>query len=164
MKQWMLLMLLLVLLPAMTSADGNSEFRIISAHSFDVELEGFGQVRFVALANALQCRFELRNADDQIYLFPAPYSNNWACWEITAVAFRDLNKDGLKDIAVLAEAMTGIGPQGAQPFQANTIYYNTGNKAFRTYEEVNEFASRSKTFAGLRKQLAGSSFADIVAR
>ena len=144
-------------------ADENGEFKIIAAHSFDADLEGFGQVRFVALANYLQCRFELRHAEKQIYLFPAPYSNNWACWEITAVAFRDLNKDGLTDIAVLAEAMTGIGPQAAQPFQANTIYYNTGAGAFRTYDEVNEFASRSKTFAGLRKQLAESSFADIVA-
>lgn len=139
--------------------------RVIADQSFDVRLAGLGSVRFVSLMDTRngpsKCRFELRKNGATIYRFPEPYSNTWACMGVQAVAFRDVNRDGAKDVVIIATAITGIGPNGAKPFHANTIYYGTGHGDFLTERKVNEFASAYKTASALIAALRTSPYARI---
>ena len=59
----------------------------------------------------------------------------------------------------MAKAITGIGPTGARPFDANTIYYNTGKGRFATVAVVNELASKYDHVGNLKRALAKSSYA-----
>lgn len=141
---------------------------VIAGQSFDTSLAGFGQVRFVSLiehrSGPGKCRFELRRGGRAVYRFPEPYANDWSCQEITAVAFADLNGDGRKDVIVMAKAITGIGPTGARPFDANTVYYNTGKGWFAALAAVNVLASKYDHVGKLRRALAKSPFASIAAK
>jgi len=145
-----------------------AEQNVIEKQSFDTSFKGFGAVRFVTLRGTAggpgKCRFELRRAGRTVYRFPAAYADQWSCFDVTAVAFRDVNGDGRKDVLVLATAITGIGPTGAQPFQANTVYYNTGAGRFVTNGKINAFASKSKTAGSLARALARSRYARFKAR
>ena len=63
--------------------------------------------------------------DRVIYSLPkSEHDRNWAAWDVLAVAFTDLDLNGNDDIMMLSEYMTGIGPQGAVPFPAISIYYS----------------------------------------
>ncbi len=143
----------LVTMTGVALAEGGTE---IGKQSFDTQFAGFGKVRFVSLIDDRsgpgKCRFELRRGGLTVYRFPKAHANDWSCWAITAVAFADVNSDGRKDVIVMAKAITGIGPTGARPFDANTIYYNTGKGRFATVAVVNELASK----LSCRQSQAGS--------
>ena len=47
---------------------------------------------------------------------------NYEFSEIAAVSFQDINRDGNKDIIIIADFMTGIGPNGAKPFPLPIVY------------------------------------------
>ena len=47
---------------------------------------------------------------------------NYEFAEIAAVSFQDINRDGNKDIIIIADFMTGIGPNGAKPFPLPIVY------------------------------------------
>ncbi|WP_231116929.1 hypothetical protein [Paenibacillus jamilae] len=68
------------------------------------------------------------------------YGNEWwyADEGIEAVAFRDVNKDGLKDIIIIAYYETGTGPDGAKPFLIADIYFQKKNKTFTTIPALDE--------------------------
>jgi hypothetical protein len=142
--------------------------QVVASQSFNTRFKGFGAVRFVTLRDTAggpaKCRFELRRGGRTLYRFPAARTDQWSCFDVTAISFRDVNGDGRKDVLVLATAITGIGPTGAQPFQANTVYYNTGAGRFVTNGKVNAFASKSKTARTLTRALARSRYARFKAR
>ncbi|KOS03899.1 hypothetical protein AM598_04055 [Paenibacillus polymyxa] len=48
------------------------------------------------------------------------------------MAFKDVNKDGLKDVIIIAYYETGSGPDGAKPFPIADIYFQKKNKTFTT--------------------------------
>jgi hypothetical protein len=150
------------MLAAGTSA---AEMRTLPGQSFQTRFAGFGPVRFVSMidySGPPKCRFELHQGGAVIYRFPAPYSNLWACSDIKAVAFRDVNADGRTDVIVMATAITGIGPTAAKPFQTNTVYYAaSGGGGFVTREKINEFASKYRTVKALRRGLARSRYASV---
>jgi hypothetical protein len=149
-------------LAGVAAAEGGT---VVAKQSFDTEFAGFGKVRFVSLNefrnSPPKCRFELRRGGRAVYRFPEPRANTWACEKITAVAFADVNGDGRKDVIVMAKAVTGIGPTGARPFDANTVYYNTGKGRFATVAAVNEFASKYNSVDKLKHALAKSPHAAI---
>ncbi|MCZ6862509.1 MAG: VCBS repeat-containing protein [Alphaproteobacteria bacterium] len=155
----------LVTLTGVALAEGGT---LIGKQSFDTELAGFGKVRFVSLIDDRsgpgKCRFELRRGGLTVYRFPKAHANDWSCWEITAIAFADVNGDGRKDVIVMAKAITGIGPTGARTFNANTIYYNTGKGRFATVAVVNELASKYDHIGKLKRALAKSPYASIKPR
>ena len=100
---------------------------VISEHTFWVDLPKCGTCIFVPIRD-LQGRpaLSLHLVDDDRVIYSLPQSEhdrNWAAWDVLAVAFTDLDSDGKDDIMVLSEYMTGIGPQGAVPFPAMSIYY-----------------------------------------
>ncbi|MHA1536842.1 MAG: hypothetical protein ACTSUD_04740 [Alphaproteobacteria bacterium] len=154
-----------IILIAMSGAALADTGTVIAGQSFDTRFAGFGKVRFVSLIDARsgpgKCRFELRSGGRTLYRFPKAYANSWSCQEITAVAFADVNRDGRKDVIVLAKAITGIGPTAARTFDASTVYYNTGRGRFATVAGVNELASKFDDVGKVRRALAKSSHASI---
>lgn len=115
--------------------------KIIEDQSFWTTFENWGKVRF------LSCEYEdgviklsLYLADDKdniLYAFPDFYGNDWCFYEVRAVSFKDVNKDGFKDVVIIADYVTGIGNEGAIPFPVCGIYFQKGKK-FVDLPELNE--------------------------
>nr|WP_249931029.1 DUF4163 domain-containing protein [Paenibacillus polymyxa] len=121
------------------------QYEIEESQSFQTTLEGFGKVRFVSTKtreNEIPKNyfFLLDDRERIIYSFPDMYGNEWwyADEGIEAVAFRDVNKDGLKDIIIIAHYETGTGPDGAKPFPIADIYFQKKNKTFTTIPALDE--------------------------
>lgn len=112
----------------------------IENQSFEVELPGFGLVEFCSYwypaSKPLSLKFYLFKNDKVVYELPE-YSNNVNPGvSLEAVAFRDLNDDGNKDIVVISEHVTGIGPQGSVPF-VNVGVYLYDSYSFTENEQLN---------------------------
>lgn len=116
------------------------ENRIIQNQSFDVELNDWGNVRFISYMPDFSVDFEdasfyLMDDDHVIYSFPYYYENNNTEYDaglfdsVAAVAFCDVNHDHLKDVIVIIHYITGAGPQGMIPRPRARIFL-TDNKSF----------------------------------
>ena len=169
MIQIMSFLIIAAVLAGLVGAAGSALARddtVVAGQSFYTQFAGFGKVRFVShIDNSSgpgKCRFELRGGGRTVYSFPKPYANDWACDKITAISFTDVNGDGRKDVIVMAKAVTGIGPTGARPFNANTVYYNTGKGRFATVAAVNKLASKHDQVGEVGRALAKSRFARIM--
>ncbi|MGQ3477065.1 DUF4163 domain-containing protein [Paenibacillus sp. TY11] len=121
------------------------QYEIEESQSFQTTFEGFGKVRFVSTqANKDEIPknyfFLLDDQERVIYSFPDLYGNEWwyADEGIEAVAFKDVNKDGLKDVIIIAYYETGSGPDGAKPFPIADIYFQKKNKTFTTLSALDE--------------------------
>lgn len=62
----------------------------------------------------------------------------WSFFEIKTVAFRDLQGNGKRCIIVNASGMTGIGPEGAHPFDVYAIYIPELNGTWRLDEKLHD--------------------------
>ena len=123
--------------------DKLDEERIIEEQSFQVELNDWGEVRFVSYEPALSERvyedvtFYLLKDDEILYQFPyiskRPVNGMGYFWDVKFVMFTDTNADGKEDVVIGAEYMTGAGPQGAIPHVAVRIYED--NDDHFTYNE-----------------------------
>jgi hypothetical protein len=112
---------------------------IIENQSFWVTLENWGKVQFLSCEDEdNKLIFYIANEKGYIiYKFPDFLGNDWYLYELKAVSFKDVNKDGLKDIVIIADYMTGIGNEGAIPFPVCGIYFQKGEK-FIDLPELNE--------------------------
>lgn len=85
---------------------------------------------------------------------PDFYGNGyWSYWNTRGVAYEDLDGDGRKDIAILARYVTGIGPNGAEPFDVVGFYFNT-DKGFERADNLDELAN-SERYARQRDSVSG---------
>ncbi len=102
------------------------EKRIIPDQSFDVELNDWGDVKFISYSPKAGADFEdvsfcLMKDNKVIYSFPYYGENNKTDTyaglfdSVESVGFRDVNNDNLKDIIVIINYITGAGPQGMVP-------------------------------------------------
>lgn len=113
------------------------ENRIIISQTFDVNLEGWGEVRFVSYAPSGEnpredVRFYLIENDEMLYEFPNPWGGDDAAWtfdSVDMVSFQDVNQDGKKDVIALISYITGSGPQAAVPFPTTRIFL-AGDRTF----------------------------------
>jgi len=116
---------------------------IIENQSFWIEFENWGKVKFISseilIDGTYKLRFYLTNeSEDILYQFPEFIGNDWPTfYEIRAVSFKDINKDGLKDIIIIADYLTGIGEQGAIPFPVGSIYFQI-RKKFINYSKLDD--------------------------
>lgn len=80
---------------------------LIEEQSFDVTLDGFGEVMFASFLPEDKIdvpEFYLIQEDEKIYHFPNRIeSNNTEFQQILAVSFRDFNMDGYDDVILLLE-------------------------------------------------------------
>ena len=123
--------------------DKLDEERIIEEQSFQIELNDWGEVRFVSYEPTPSERvhedvtFYLLKDDEILYQFPyiskRPINGMGYFWDVKFVMFTDTNADGKEDVVIGAEYMTGAGPQGAVPHVAVRIYEDCGD--YFTYNE-----------------------------
>lgn len=111
--------------------------RIIEEQSFQVELNDWGEVRFVSYEPDSSQRdlqedvtFYLLKEEEILYQFPYIREDHTSgygfYWDVKFVMFTDANADGREDVVIGAEYMTGIGPQGAVPHTEVRIYEDYG--------------------------------------
>jgi hypothetical protein len=124
-----------------------NQYEIEESQSFRTTFEGFGKVRFVSsygYPEGLRKYFFFL-LDDQghiVYSFPKFYGNNeWVAryGGVEAVAFKDVNKDGLKDVIIIASVDNGIhGPGRVDEFPIAGIYFQKKNKTFTTLPSLDQ--------------------------
>ncbi len=129
-------------MPEETSGDQEQakldEERIIEEQSFQIELNDWGEVRFVSYDLAPLERypdedvtFYLLKDDEILYRFPyigeGHRSGYGLFCDVKFVMFMDTNADGKEDVVIGAEYMTGAGPQGAIPHVRVRIYEDYGD-------------------------------------
>ncbi|MGP0576491.1 DUF4163 domain-containing protein [Paenibacillus peoriae] len=123
------------------------QYEIEESQSFQTTLEGFGKVRFVSTYGYPEGlrKFFFFLLDDQghiLYSFPYFYGNReWVAryGGVEAVAFKDVNKDGLKDVIVIANVDNGIHGSGrVDEFSMGGIYFQKKNKTFTTIPTLDE--------------------------
>ena len=118
--------------------DKLNEERIIEEQSFHVELNDWGEVRFVSYEPDPSERdpdedvtFYLLKDNEILYQFPYigedHRSGYGLYWDVKFVMFMDTNADGKEDVVIGAEYMTGAGPQGAIPHVRVRIYEDYGD-------------------------------------
>ncbi len=115
---------------------------IIPEQSFDVTLDDWGDVTFASCrptswrVNEEPSFFLVR--DDQIlYKFPCNNLKDYGGMfdSIGAVAFRDINNNGKKDIIIIFNYVSGAGPTGMIPRPALRIFL-AGENEFYLAEDV----------------------------
>lgn len=99
---------------------------MIPEQSFDVTLDDWGKVKFVSCKPTYDidpqeyAAFFLIRDEQILYRFPYRYENNTIGSSgmfdnVGAVAFRDVNNDGKKDIIIICYYFSGAGPTGMVP-------------------------------------------------
>ncbi|MGW8443901.1 DUF4163 domain-containing protein [Paenibacillus sp. S33] len=123
------------------------QYEIEESQSFQTTFEGFGKVRFVSTYGYTEGfrKFFFFLLDDQghiLYPFLDFYGNReWVAryGGVEAVAFKDVNKDGLKDVIIIADVDNGIhGPGRVDQFPIADIYFQKKNKTFTTLSALDE--------------------------
>ena len=117
----------------------------IDEQSFNASFKYFENVEFATYsdykASPLSVNFYLMRDSIIVYKLPEHYGNeNWAFEDIIAISFKDLNHDGLRDIIIISNYITGIGPTGIEPFKVIDVYfqYDSGfNKNTLLSENLN---------------------------
>jgi hypothetical protein len=106
---------------------------VFEDQSFDVELDNFGYVRFVSGVDGYkELWLYLVNSNKEIiYVFPGFYENKLSdLQEVEAVSFKDINKDGLKDITIIAHCLSA---NGGELTMAN-VYFQKDKGFINSYE------------------------------
>jgi hypothetical protein len=98
-----------------------------------VRLDGFGAVEIVVrsdpAASPPVAVLWLENAaGSTVYRFPPlPGTGELAFFRTRDTGLADIDGDGRDDLVVVVEAMTGIGPGGAEPFPLAGVYLRRGD-------------------------------------
>lgn len=107
--------------------------RQIEEHSFEIELDGWGQVMFAPFARETRendteqaqgnrdVQFKLLRDGEIVYTFPARYADDVLQGQkfegVAAVSFYDYNEDGRKDILLLIKYTDGDSGMGASFYE-----------------------------------------------
>lgn len=122
---------------------------IIEEQSFDTTLDGWGDVRFVSLrpedsgdSGNQDVRFKLLQDGKEIYSFPGKNEDNTIYSDkfidIAAVAFKDYNEDGKKDVILIIQYEPESG-DADRYYEVRTYYQNEGEKEFTMDSALDEF-------------------------
>ena len=126
---------------------------MIPEQSFDVTLDDWGEVKFVSCKPTYNvdpreyASFFLLRDDQIVYRFPYRYrekdnttgkSDHIGSFDsVGAVAFRDVNNNGKKDIIIICYCFFGAGPTGMVP-RPDNITYLAGEDEFNLAEDIME--------------------------
>lgn len=121
-------------------------FKIIENQCFDVKFENFGNVKFIpAYAENKQkssAVFLANSKDEIIYKTADLKASNFPFSKISAVSFKDVDKDGLKDILIISECKTEFLYSEDIVFKiADVLFQNseTFNYNYEITEELNRY-------------------------
>lgn len=122
--------------------------KVIEEQPFWIELENWGRVRFVAGETQIKGLPKLNlylidSKDNGLCSLPEFYGNMWILYELKAISFKDVNKDGLKDIIVVADYILGHGENAAVPFPVGSVYFQK-NKEFVSLPELDKEINEKK--------------------
>jgi len=148
------------------------ENRIIQDQSFDVELDDWGDVKFVSYEPDNSVDFEdvsffLTKDDMVIYSFPYYCENNSTenyvglFDSVEAVDFYDVNNDQFKDVIVIINYVTGAGPQGMTPRPRARIFLACNEKSHQSFilatdlidDITNNIEEQDLTISAIREYL-----------
>lgn len=130
-----------------TSMDELDENRVIAEQSFDVNLNDWGEVRFVSYLPTYDTLWEdvsfvLAKDNQIVYHFPAYFENNSTENDsvgmfdsVEAVGFQDIDGDNAKDVIAIINYVTGAGPQGMLPRKSVRIF-KAGDNGFIILEDL----------------------------
>lgn len=113
----------------------------IKEQSFDVTLDGWGEVTFASFMPIetdemnQDVRFKLLKGNDEIYNFPGLTEDNTHFNQyfeaVAAVAFKDYNEDGKKDIIIISKYAPLQGPNVEEGYNEVRLYTQLrGKKEF----------------------------------
>jgi hypothetical protein len=113
-------------------------FDVFEDQCFLVNLENWGKVEFISSEYHVNVCFYLIDKQKKIvYNFPKTMASYWRIEQITAISFKDVDRDGLKDVIILGDYSSGVGNDGMIPFKYCTIYFQKG-KNFLNIDEVDD--------------------------
>ena len=132
----------------------NPEGEKIKEQSFEATFKNFGKVEFASYAeydhSPPRLNLYLLQDGKALYELPDYFGNkSWAFDEVIAVAFKDLNYDNLKDIIVMTNYITGMGPSGMEPFRVIDVYFQKQD-GFKQYEDISEELNDPKNYEHLK--------------
>ena len=124
--------------------------RIIEDQSFETQLNGWGDVRFVScspddnISPLADVTFYLMEGDSVIYKMPSVYENDiresGLVDGISFVAFKDINDDEKVEVIVGILYETGAGPQGVIPRTEVRIFEDNGD-SFSYSKDLSEYVT-----------------------
>ena len=122
---------------------------MIPEQSFETELDGWGKIFFVSVMPQGESgapKFMLIKNGETVYTFPETSKNPDGKFEaVSAVAFQDYNKDGKKDVIVLAEYGSGENRRNeAMVF----LQENSDNMFYLDHPELKDYKVDGKTETG----------------
>lgn len=138
------------------SGDELDESRVIAEQSFDVDLNDWGEVRFVSYLPTYDTLWEdvsfVLTKDNQIiYYFPVYFENNSTENDgigmfdsVEAVGFQDIDGDGAKDVIVILNYVTGAGAQGMIPRKSIRIFSSQNNGFVLQHDLMDELMKNMK--------------------
>lgn len=114
--------------------------------SFEVAFENWGKVRIVTGIDIknfrVLCIYIADDKDKVLYKFPlADEIRRLRCDEVKAIAFMDIDKDGLADVIVIGIYNTGVNITKNR-FYAATVYFQKG-KEFINDPDLDEQINRA---------------------
>ena len=138
---------------------GNAYSQLIfQEHSFEINFEKFGKAKFEIVTNDQLngpyyklIRYRL-NAGKLMYYLPVSWDDGPYNHKVRAVAFKDLNGDGLKDICIMSEVLLSRY-QEIEKWNENGIWFATQSGQFVTYSRLNDELTEFDTFSQIRKHL-----------
>nr|WP_315024546.1 hypothetical protein [uncultured Aminipila sp.] len=128
------------------------EKRIIQDQSFNVELNNWGNVRFISYEPDNSINFEdvsfyLMKDNKLVYSFPYFCENNSTenyvglFDSVSAVEFCDVNNDYIKDVIVIINYVTGAGPQGMVPRPRARIFLADKKEFYLATDLINDITN-----------------------
>lgn len=113
----------------------------IPEQSFQVELNEWGTVDFVSgyygEGRTRDLTFYIEKNEDVLYELPTEEADRGLLDQVQAIGFRDVNKDGKKDVIAIYTYYSGAGPQGAIP-RAYARIYMAGNQEFTLAQDLSD--------------------------
>ncbi len=138
------------------SGDALDESRVIAEQSFDVDLNDWGEVRFVSYLPTYDMLWEdvsfvLVKDNQIIYHFPEYFENNSTENDgigmfdsVEAIGFQDIDGDGEKDVIVIINYVTGAGPQGMIPRKTVRIFRSQNHGFVIQHDLMDEIMKNMK--------------------
>lgn len=140
----------------------NKGFTIIEDQSFQLNLQYWGEVRFVSgyyMKNTIkQPKFYIVNQDQLVlYTLPDKFSSNLNLTSIKAVSFRDVNGDGQRDIMIIGQYKPKNTATYTEPEPLSTIasvYFFAGDSYIQLpwYDQYVNKSGNNSTIAALVKE------------